>query len=327
MSSYRGGSAIFAAALSSALTSWGLSEGNEASGFADRFLYPFEASMIALVLGCVYMAFFWKENRGARHVSAGPAVDSGVFSTLVRIARDPLLLLLMLVQSLFESAMYLFVCAWAPLLDSMSRKGDPMVLSHGTVFAIFMGSLMAGSALFKLLVHRLGMSVSRVAAMNALVATGCLVVAAAAPHVAVESLQYALTLFGFCTFELCVGCYFPSIGVLRAELVPNRVRASVTSIFRVPMNVIVVSVLFTESQNVVWALLQGDFSSEAAVRGSATEHAAIGISAGNKLLYSCLMLAASCAAQLLLNRMVSPGAVRKLHLSFGSPAPASKKVD
>lgn len=43
----------------------------------------------------------------------------------------------------------------------------------------------------------------------------------------------------FLLFEFCVGIYFPSMGTLKSLLVPERIRATVYNIYRVPLNAIV----------------------------------------------------------------------------------------
>merc|ERR1719323_763118 len=57
--------------------------------------------------------------------------------------------------------------------------------------------------------------------------------------------KLALTFAAFVVFEFCVGLYFPSVGSLKSELVPERVRATMYNIYRVPLNAIVVALLLT----------------------------------------------------------------------------------
>lgn len=57
---------------------------------------------------------------------------------------DGRVLLLGIVQSLFESAMYIFVFMWTPTLEAGVAHDIP----HGVVFATFMVSIMVGSYLF-----------------------------------------------------------------------------------------------------------------------------------------------------------------------------------
>jgi len=51
--------------------------------------------------------------------------------------------------------------------------------------------------------------------------------------------------YAFCLFEACVGMYYPVQGTLRGTLISNEHRATLSSLFRVPLNVFVVVSLLT----------------------------------------------------------------------------------
>lgn len=68
------------------------------------------------------------------------------------------------------------------------------------------------------------------------VAIASLCVAALVPH-------HTARIASFCVFEVCVGLFWPSLGYLRARYVSEECRATTLSLFRVPLNVIVVVVL------------------------------------------------------------------------------------
>merc|ERR1719476_442402 len=51
-------------------------------------------------------------------------------------------------------------------------------------------------------------------------------------------LQFAF--LAFMIFEFCCGVYFPSIGVLKSDIVPEQVRGTMYNLYRVPLNAIVV---------------------------------------------------------------------------------------
>jgi len=54
-----------------------------------------------------------------------------------------------------------------------------------------------------------------------------------------------ISLAAFLAFEFSVGVYFPSIGVLKSEIVPEAVRGTTYNIYRVPLNAIVVCLLLS----------------------------------------------------------------------------------
>lgn len=45
-----------------------------------------------------------------------------------------------------------------------------------------------------------------------------------------------MALASFLAFEFCVGLYFPCVGALKSEYVPEGARALVYSLYRVPIN-------------------------------------------------------------------------------------------
>lgn len=49
--------------------------------------------------------------------------------------------------------------------------------------------------------------------------------------------------FCFVMFEVCCGVHFPLISTLRSRHIPEQARASLMNIYRIPMNVIVATVL------------------------------------------------------------------------------------
>merc|ERR1712207_98104 len=45
--------------------------------------------------------------------------------------------------------------------------------------------------------------------------------------------------FAFLVFEACVGLYFPMIGTLKGDIVPEEMRSTIYNIYRFPLNVAV----------------------------------------------------------------------------------------
>jgi hypothetical protein len=52
-----------------------------------------------------------------------------------------------------------------------------------------------------------------------------------------------IQLLAFCAFELCVGIFWPSMMSMRANYVPEELRATIINIFRIPLNAFVCVVL------------------------------------------------------------------------------------
>merc|ERR1719361_248213 len=71
--------------------------------------------------------------------------------------------------------------------------------------------------------------------------TGALALSTAASSSGNLKLSFA----SFLVFEFCVGVYFPSIGILKSEVVPEHVRGTMYNIYRVPLNAVVVGLLLS----------------------------------------------------------------------------------
>ena len=52
----------------------------------------------------------------------------------------------------------------------------------------------------------------------------------------------------FYAFELSLGLYFPSIGLLKSQLVPEQNRAWIYGLMRLPLNVFVTAFLYTTGE-------------------------------------------------------------------------------
>merc|ERR1719230_1000406 len=55
----------------------------------------------------------------------------------------------------------------------------------------------------------------------------------------VLSSDVVIRFFAFLVFEACVGLYFPMIGTLKGDIVPEDMRSTIYNIYRLPLNVIV----------------------------------------------------------------------------------------
>lgn len=107
---------------------------------------PFITAIPFLIVSAVLIAMNWTENHGSEKLSLGRSFLEG----LRTIYTDRTILLLGLVQSMFESIMYIFVFLWTPILDSAQTGGAwPL----GLVFSCFMVCIMIGSSFNTLLLN------------------------------------------------------------------------------------------------------------------------------------------------------------------------------
>lgn len=180
----------------------------------------------------------------------------GILESFKIVATRPELLSLGTTNSLYEAALHVFVFIWTPALEK--RKDADQTVSgfvpHGVVFSLFMTCKMLGSMTYSILSSvqrkRLNVSGSGDNSNNTSIAQTrkslryvFLAAAISFFWTVVFKESYFVALFAFCAFEFGLGVYWPAMAVLRGELVPNNLRASVTSVFRVPLNVLVVMLL------------------------------------------------------------------------------------
>ncbi|KAF6764438.1 hypothetical protein DFP72DRAFT_1059419 [Ephemerocybe angulata] len=228
---------------------------NQLVGVTGSFVAPFIASAGLLALAWVVIRGTWTENWG----SGGGQADTDVFQ--VRrlgqawdtVKRDPVLLVLGLTQTCFEGSMYLFVFLWVPALQEGSALPS---LPLGYIFSAFMISMMLGSLAYTILTAlftRPGgdSSLTVHAKLSSLVCA----VAALALAASVKYQDEKHRFWAFCLFEACVGMYYPVQGMLRGTLISNEHRATLSSLFRIPLNIFVVAALMTGVSSARYAVL------------------------------------------------------------------------
>merc|ERR1712130_33665 len=126
---------------------------------------------------------------------------------------------------------------WTKSLDAVSDSA----FDHGVVFALCMLSCFIGASAVTIVRLRgdghsgnnNGSQLKFVCVMSA-VSLGLVVFVT----------DFTVRLFLFVIYEICVGFYRPTIGSLRSKLIPHQHMARIINFFRLPLNFIVVAVLF-----------------------------------------------------------------------------------
>jgi len=219
---------------------------------------PFDLSAVCLLLGGSVVLLRWRENYGSGGGAGGAAGNStlaGCSRAVTVLTTNGKVAMVGATQSLFEAAMYIFVFFWTPTLEASLTAAEqasgavaPLEpgedrpasnLPHGLVFACFMVSVMLGSKVFE--------SISRTADVE-LWGFWVFVVAAASLAAPVLITTHWLQVVCLCVFEGCCGLYFPLIAVLRGKYIPEDVRSTLMNLFRVGLNVLVLTVLSRAEQ-------------------------------------------------------------------------------
>ncbi|XP_052196778.1 uncharacterized protein LOC127804059 [Diospyros lotus] len=206
---------------------------------------PFDAAACFLAIGMLIILSSWTENYG--DPSENKDLLTQFKAAAVAIASDEKIALLGAIQSLFEGSMYTFVFLWTPALSPNEEE-----IPHGFIFANFMLASMLGSLIASRLLARATTKVESymqivfvISAMSLLlpVVTSFLVEPS---NVKGGSISFAgrVQLFGFCTFECCVGIFWPSIMKMRSHYIPEAARSTIMNFFRIPLNIFVCVVLY-----------------------------------------------------------------------------------
>jgi hypothetical protein len=202
------------------------------------FCSPFDLSALFLVIAFFLISSFWGENYGSSE-SASKIEDSlcsSIDQPVKQITGDVRILMIGIVVSLFEGSMYVFVFNWTPALAS-STGSTPF----GLIFATFMVACMGGSSLFAVLSSKM---------KSESMLRGAFVVGSLSFVIPLATTNKAMVLGAFCAFEAVVGMYWPAMGTVKSQVVPEESRATIYNIFRVPLNGVVLAVLLNHMETV-----------------------------------------------------------------------------
>merc|ERR1712141_142848 len=161
-----------------------------------------------------------------------------------------------IIQSIIESCMYIFVFLWTPVLLIPKNNDVPL----GMIFSCFMVCIMIGSSIFSWFLNngwKPGETLKNSAVVFAMSTAVCTYTANPKANIAMRNVTFG----AFLVLETAIGLYFPSVGVLRSQLIPESHRATVTNWFRVPMNIITCVTLLTVNHPTVAADKRSIFAS------------------------------------------------------------------
>jgi len=200
-------------------------------GFNLGPVAPFVMAVPWLIIAAVFITLTWEENYGEQDLNWIVSCREGLHT----IINDRRILSLGMVQSIFESNMYIFVFLWTPVLEA----GKPPL---GITFSCFMVAIMIGSSLYSVLLTKNVSSQTILCyCLMVMAASFCVCVLSTSPN---DGGDYVFATFSsFVILEISVGLYFPCIGRLKGETIPENLRANIMNWFRVPMNVITCTAL------------------------------------------------------------------------------------
>lgn len=186
------------------------------------YITPFDLANCFLVLCGILISSSWSENYGE-----GSGGSAGFQEAFSEIMNNKQVLLCGLIASSFESSMFIFVFNWTPCL---MEEGEPTP-PFGHIFSCFMILCMLGSRVFAFLSAGI-LSVEQICLLT-------MGLSAAAHITIVITSDVTVRFIAFLIFEFAVGLYFPSIGALKGDIVPEDKRSTIYNLYRLPLNIVV----------------------------------------------------------------------------------------
>ncbi|EER17174.1 conserved hypothetical protein [Perkinsus marinus ATCC 50983] len=211
-----------------------------------RYCSPFDLAIVSLLVTALCIHTTWRENYGAN--DSNSAKNENVLHSL---QSHHSIIPLGCIQALYESAMYIFVFMWTPALE---QANGGVAISLGLVFACFMTACTVGSQMFRLVCDStycielycryVSTTTDQRLSSAAILRLVCL--AGLVSQGTVFPNSPWTVLIAFLVFETSVGAYYPSMGTLKAEIVPEAYRATIYNLFRVPLNLLVIAALLAK---------------------------------------------------------------------------------
>ncbi|KAL0358854.1 UNVERIFIED_CONTAM: Molybdate-anion transporter [Sesamum angustifolium] len=191
---------------------------------------PFDAAAIFLAIGMAVILSSWTENYG------DPSENKDLLTQFKGAA-----------VAIASGSMYTFVFLWTPALSPNDEE-----IPHGFIFATFMLASMLGSSIAARLLARNSLRVESYMQIVFVISSASLLLPiltnflVVTPTVKGGGISFAgcLQLLGFCTFEACVGIFWPSIMKMRSQYIPEEARSTIMNFFRIPLNIFVCIVLY-----------------------------------------------------------------------------------
>lgn len=192
---------------------------------------PFITAIPFLIATSLYIMILVNEHFTHNSKSASASVKKAVIVWLT----NKNIFALSVVQSLYEGVMYLFIFFWTPALKSLA---PPL----GIVFSSFMLALMIGSKLYSILLGNNYLDSKKLLQLSTFLASfSFLICSLAASDLFIGYEHYSVTTcyFFFILFEISIGMYLPSMTYLKSQVIPEKIRVTLSNVIKMPSNIFI----------------------------------------------------------------------------------------
>ena len=212
---------------------------------------PFVLAVPFLIAVPCLVGALWRENKGPE-VDIKPELVRKSCSQGLQVITTKLdVFLVGAIESVFESALFIFVFVWTPAIGGFatnSSSGQGLKMSDiplGIAFASFMVCYMIGGLVCDYLKHKVNYPISNLLLPITGASAGIFFLSAVLSQGNPSPLLRSLVLICLQLIELGCGFYFPIMRMLREKVLPTDHQVSIINWFRVPLTLMSAIALFS----------------------------------------------------------------------------------
>lgn len=201
--------------------------------------YPFYFCMIVCFIAGVYMMVYWNENNIAlvNTIKSDEQVKDNFFGKLKNawftIKDDKPLFAVGIIESTFKISLVLWMFMWTPLLE----ETNPSTIHPGAIFICFMLARLIGSELFE--------GLKTVMKANTYILTiGITLTGALSFYMEFFIVNFDIRFMMLLYFDGLSGIFMPLMSSLKSQMIPEKLRTTIMTFFRFPINVCAIATLF-----------------------------------------------------------------------------------
>lgn len=191
---------------------------------------PFIAAIPFLIITSIYVM-----TLSEHYVNNSKSASTSVKTAVLLWVSNKNIFTLSVVQSLYEGVMYLFIFIWTPALESIK---PPL----GLVFSSFMLALMIGSKIYSLLLKNNTLDPRKLLHLSTFLASfSFLVCSLAISDLFISYLPYTIMTcyIFFIIYEVSIGIYYPSMNYLKSQVIPEKIRVTISNVIKIPSNIFI----------------------------------------------------------------------------------------
>lgn len=199
-------------------------------------IIPFITAIPFLIVTSIYTMIMLNEH----YVYNTKSASASVKQSLILWLTNKNIFTLSIVQSLYEGVMYLFIFIWTPALETLK---PPL----GLIFSSFMLALMIGSKIYSILLGINYLDSKKLLQLSTFLASfSFFICSLAISDIFIDYLPYTIKTcyFFFILYEISIGIYLPAMTFLKSQVIPEKIRVTISNVIKIPSNIFICVALF-----------------------------------------------------------------------------------